>query len=185
MPPLEHILDHQDRAKARLASQYQGSDSFTKLVSIATAEHQTVEDVLWAEFTETLDTATGAALDTIGKIVGQPREGREDSVFRIWIRARVRLNKSGGTPEDILAVFAAITQGSTKIVLEEQFPAGLELRLSGLAITNAAQLAAVLRSARSAGVRGLLETTNGTPAQTFTLDTGPGLDAGQLADAYE
>src|SRR6266540_3549880 len=55
MPPLEHIPDHQARALARLAAQYQGSDSFTKLASLATAGTQQVEDALWDAYVEGLD----------------------------------------------------------------------------------------------------------------------------------
>lgn len=71
--PLELFVDHQARATARLAEQYRGSYSMTSMVALGTAEHQAVEDALWVEFLESVDNAVGAALDVLGKIVGQPR----------------------------------------------------------------------------------------------------------------
>ncbi len=109
-------------------------------------------------------------LDTIGKIVGQPREGRDDETYRIWIRARVRLNKSGGTPEDILAVFAAITQGSTKIVLEEQFPAGIVVRIGSSSIVDPVALLAILQQAKAAGVQAILEAATSIDTTSFAFD---------------
>lgn len=181
---LTKILDHQAQAFARLAEQYKGSVSFTGLVAIATAEHQTLEQVLWDQFVETVDSAAGASLDVMGKVVGQPREGRDDATYRVWVKARVKVNRSGGTGADLVSIFTALCPGLT-VRLEEHYPAAFVLRLSGLAVTNAGVLGSILRLTKAGGVRAVLETTNDLPVTTFTLDTGPGLDVGKLADAQE
>lgn len=179
-----HIADHADRAAARLTQQFREGVSVPALVRALSGGYQQLEDVLWEiRLRRAVSAAEGVQLDVLGRIVGQPREGRTDAVFRIWVLARVRLNKGSGRPEDILHVFAAITQGTTKLQLEEQYPAGFVLRIGLSPAVSAQELATLLRSARAGGVRAIVEAPNDVPANTFTLDIGPGLDVGKLADA--
>src|SRR5512133_111299 len=102
-----HITDHGDRAAARLLQQYRDGASIPALVRALSGGLQQVEDVLWdIRLRRAVSAAEGVQLDVLGRIVGQPREGRTDAVYRIWILARVRLNKGSGRPEDLLGVFA-------------------------------------------------------------------------------
>ena len=180
--PLTHITDHQDRAVARLASQYQASVTVPALVRLATAEHQVLEDALWADFQLDLATATGAQLDLFGKLVGQARGGMDDTTYRLWIQARSRLNRSSGTGPDILAIFRLVVPAGASITLKQFFPKSFVLRIGALQLANAAMLAELLAEATEAGTYSTLEFLNATPAATFTLDIGPGLDVGRLAD---
>jgi hypothetical protein len=180
---LEHITDHQAQAIARLAEQYKGSASVTGLVNLTTAEHQAIEDALWADFSTTIAASTGAQLDVLGKIVGQPREGRDDPTYRLWAKARVKVNRSGGTAPDIIGIFLALCPGATLRLTEGT--GAFVLTVSGVPVTNAPALVTLLRIARAAGVRGLLDTTNATAPGTFTFDLGPGFDVGALADTTE
>lgn len=179
-----HVNDHADRAAARLTQQFREGASVPALVRALSGGYQQLEDVLWdIRLRRAVGAAEGEQLDVLGRIVGQAREGRTDAVFRIWILARVRLNKGSGRPEDILTVFAAVTQGLTTLALEEQYPAAFVLRIGMSPAVSAAELATLLKSARAAAVYAILEAPNDVPANTFTLDTGPGLDVGKLADA--
>jgi hypothetical protein len=178
------IADHVARAVSRLASQYQQSASVVGLVKLATAETQVLENVLFDEFVETVDSATGNGLDVMGKVVGQPREGRDDTTYRTWIKARVQVNRCGGTAPEIIAIFMALCPGLT-LRLEELYPAALVMHVTGTAIPNPDSLASILRLIKAAGVKATLETTTAIPGTTFTLDVGPGLDVGLLADARE
>ena len=49
-----------------------------------------------------IDTAVGVQLDGVGAIVGEAREGRGDDEYRLAIKARIQINFSEATPEDIL-----------------------------------------------------------------------------------
>jgi hypothetical protein len=179
-----HILDHADQAAARLLQQYREGVSVPALVRALSSGYQQIEDVLWdIRLRRAVSAAEGQQLDVLGRIVGQPRDGRTDAVFGIWILARVRLNKGSGRPEDILQVFAAITQGTTRLDLEEQYPAGFVLRIGANPNVPSAELATLLKTARAGGVQAIIEAPNAIPSQTFTLDIGPGLDVGKLADA--
>jgi hypothetical protein len=179
-----HILDHADQAAARLLQQYRDGASVPSLLAALCAPLQELEDVLWdIRLRRAVSAAEGHQLDVLGRIVGQPREGRTDAVYRVWILARVRLNKGSGRPEDILQIFAAVTQGLTTLELEEQYPAGFVLRIGLSPAVAAQELATLLHLAKAGGVRAIIEAPNDVPANTFTLDLGPGLDVGRLADA--
>src|SRR6266568_3134562 len=147
---LEHVTDHQLQALGRLAEQYKSSVSVSGLVKAATAEHQALEDVLWAEFTLTVDTATGALLDQFGRLVGQARAGRDDPTYRTWIKARQLVNRSGGTGPDLIAIFLALAPAGATVQLRQEPPKGLVISLGAVATTNYADLAAVLRAAADA-----------------------------------
>lgn len=73
---------------------------------------QGFEDVLW----EVLDSRTiagvGAQLDSLGALVGVAREGRTDVEYRVRILLRVRINRSQGRAEDILAIMAGMGAGT-------------------------------------------------------------------------
>jgi hypothetical protein len=168
---LEHIPDHQARAVARLVEHFRSGATMPKLVRAMTAENQVIEDVLRDLILKRrLDTAIGAQLDVIGRIVGQPREGRSDDVYRIWISARIRLNKTSGTGEDILAIFSAVTQGSTALVLEEQFPAAFVLRIGSASIVPPAELAAIARLAKAGGVQAQIVSATSEDVTSFACD---------------
>ncbi len=182
---LTKISDHTARAVARLASQYQNSSSVVGLVKLATAEHQVLEDTLFAEFVETVDSAAGHGLDIMGKVVGQPREGRsDDNVYRTWIKARVQVNRCGGTAPEIIAIFMVLCPPPLTLRLEERYPAGFVLRIGGAAAPTPTALVSILRRAKAAGVRGILEYLTAAPSETFSFagaDPGLGFEDGAFA----
>jgi hypothetical protein len=167
----ERIADHADRAKARLLEQFKGSATLNGLIGALTAEVQVLEQVLWdIRASRAIEAAQGEQLDLLGRIVGLDRGGRTDATYRIWIRAWIRLLKGSGTPEDILSVFAAITQGSTKIVLEEQFPAAFVIRVDSTSIIDPAELAKLAQLAKAGGVRVIVESATSDDPTSFAFD---------------
>jgi hypothetical protein len=114
------------------------------------------------------------ALDAIGRIVGQPRDGRADDAYRIWLKARIRLNRSAGTGPDLIDTFAALTRGACRVNLNEQHPAAFALRLEGAPISasDVQPFVDVLRSAKAGGVRAILEWGHGAEADAFVLANG-------------
>lgn len=167
---LDHITDHQARAVDRLAIQYKDSQSVPGLVTAAANGTQEVEDALWSlAVPATVASAVGAKLDRIGAIVGQAREGRADDLFRLWIRARMVLNRGGGRPEDLLTAFRLVS-GGTQVTIDEEFPAAIVLHLgytAGIEMPSAHEL---LQTARAAGVRAILDAALSPADQVFAFD---------------
>lgn len=76
----------------------------------------------------TLDTAVGAQLNGIGSIVGENRNGRGDTDYRRAVRAKILINKSSGTLEQLVAIVRTlIPDDRTLVVSEDSFPAHFEI----------------------------------------------------------
>lgn len=177
----EHVTDHVARAQARLLGSLRSLESYRSMVEIETTGIQGIEDAFWQMVGDSIDVATGAQLDVWGRIVGQDRDGRTDEVFRAWIRVRFTVLRSGGTGDAIVSAFMQLAPECT-VTLIEEFPASIRVVLAGVPpAAPLADLAGILGAAKAGGVRAILEFLVTFGAETFTLDTGPGLDEGQIA----
>lgn len=179
------ITDHAASAVSLLIEQYRDKPLLSALARISGERTQLLEDQLWKIFTERwIESAEGTQLDNLGKIVGQPRQAFADEDYRQQLRARVRLNRSSGTIEDLLAIFRLVVPPGTGLQMIERFPAGFRLQLNDMGF-NAASIALLLgfmRAARAGGVYGVLHWITTTEAATFTFDGGAGLGFGDATD---
>jgi hypothetical protein len=167
---LTKTTDHAARALARLAQQFKGKPKIAAVLDALNAQTQAAEDALYQLFSErAIDTAAGAQLDVLGRILGQPRESATDPEYRVRLRARMIARRSSGTIPEILAVFRALLP-TADLELTPGYPAGFSLTVGGVAIPSSlvALYAAFLKTARAAGVYAVLEWFQGTEAGTFT-----------------
>lgn len=151
---LTQITDHADRAAARLASKLAGKPRFEALVRALVAPFQSIEDALWQLFESDVNTATGAALDVYGRIVGEPRSGEtDDELYRRRVRARIMANRSNGTVEDIIRVVKLIlVDDEARIHIRQIFPASILVELEDVAIgADVADIVAAFVSGRTRG----------------------------------
>lgn len=168
---IDHVDDHAEAAVLRMTEALHSSATLNLLVRANAAGIQQVEDAFQQILTlRWIDTASGAQLDMLGRTVGQDRGGRTDDVYRIWLRARVRLNRTRGTPEDLISVFSAIVGGNATVLLDEQFPAGLALKIGPGATFDPVEGAELLRMAKAAGVNAILETIATDDPTAFAFD---------------
>ena len=173
--PLTQITDHSDAALARLPAQHQGTTNWTALIGAIAAGYQRVEDALWSLLVDrTLDSAAGAQLDVLGRIVGQPRNGMDDATYLIWLKVRIRVNRSSGTATDIHDVFALL--GANAQQFRPEYPAAFTLTISDALPCSVDDAVAILGKTRMAGVRGLLEYRLQPDANTFTLSDSASAD---------
>jgi hypothetical protein len=128
---------------------------FLALLGTYLEQIQQLEDAIYDVFVGTmLPGAAGDALDMLGELVGQPRAGRDDETYKIWISARVMLNSSSGRPPDILGIARTIMPPAGTVLLTEYFPGAFKLELIELpAATTAVQLHDLFNEAKAAGVR--------------------------------
>lgn len=172
---MEHILDHEERALARLLQQFRGKPRFEGLIAAHASRMQSVEDMLWELLVcDDIDTATGAQLDDLGDLVGQLRGQLPDAHYRVFIRARVLVNLSSGTPDELIAIVEMImgAMGNNAFLLREDYPATVVVvvdeRWTGTGVFPTA-VAAILRAARAGGVRSILEWSANWNAETFAF----------------
>src|SRR3954447_2705445 len=173
---LTHSTDQVARAKARLLHQYKdtAAPGVSDVMEALGGEVQALEDALFTVVDDTTaDGSQGVNLDRIGALVGQDRLGMDDATFLLWVKARIRANRSSGSIDQILAIFMLLNPGASLQVVE-QFPAAFELRIDNVAIPQPSQQAAILRTARKAGVRSFLIATGLPSADGFCFSGGIG-----------
>lgn len=78
-----------------------------------------------------LDKANGDELDQIGAMVGQPRLGADDDLYRQAIKARARASYAEGAIDDFWDV-ALLIEPNVIFTVQEVFPACIRLNLGGI-----------------------------------------------------
>lgn len=136
-----------------------------------------VEAALWDLFTlRGLEEATGTQLDGIGTIVGEPRRGRLDDIYRVFLRVRIMVNASDGKIEQLYDIvrtalgedsIVRIQTGNTRITVN------VDSDIDPIAPID---LMLILREAKGGGIAIQLVYTFSPDASTLTFDddTTPG-----------
>lgn len=180
--------DHESEAIERLITALRNTN-VEDLIAASVSGLQTVEDAaVQLHGKRMLVGAEGDQLDGLGDIVGEARQGRSDSRYLTWIKARAKVNRSSGTIEEITEVTRLICSSTASVQVEEQFPHGINVFLSGEEIVNAEEILSILQEMKAGGVRLLVEYTNTDPDNTFTLDSSnpsQGLDNGIMTVTLE
>ena len=151
---LTHNTHHIGNAFARLLTQFQDKQRLKKMIEILLRPFQEAEDMLWSLYTDRrLDTAVGAQLDLLGKIVGEKRDGLSDTDYRAIIRVKIKVLRSTGSAKDLM-VIAQLFLVSNDFTYSEHYPAAVEfVVLQVTTITQRILLKNFLIKAKSGGVR--------------------------------
>lgn len=132
---------------------------------------QEIEDLLWSIITGMLlDNAVGDQLDKLGTLVGQSRISSDDDTYRKAIRARVRINISQGTSEDLIYVAKVMTDNAT-LKYFDVYPAQVVIEILDSISVSPSLLAIFLWETRASGV-GFRLWYNVTGDNTFTFAYG-------------
>lgn len=161
----------------------QPKPNIAALLSILVSGKQQLEDAAQQiRYAFNADDAVGDQLDTLGDIVGEARNGLVDDVFRRYVKARIKANKSSGTiPELIVIAKLIVNDDAATMRIRNDGNATLVLQVDGVALTDEVRdiLLGFLRDAVSGAVRIIVESSTETPGTTFKWDTpGRGWDAG-------
>ena len=141
---IAHDTEHVARGVGRLIERYRKPRTSALLTSWL-LEVQAVEDVLYDLLLHIID----RQIDVQGKLVGQPREGWTTAVYKLWIAARILVNRSSGTPPELVRIVR--TLGASGIVFEEQYPAAAVIH-TAFDGPMGAQVAKLLQLAKDGGV---------------------------------
>lgn len=116
-----------ERAIDLLPDQFTGKPYIEALIETYSAGVQDVENLLTEIFINSeVDEAEGVQLDNLGNLFGEPRKGRNDTNYRLGLKARIAVNTSNGTPDEILSILK-ILLGSERVSIFEHFPAEFAL----------------------------------------------------------
>ena len=167
MADITYIPDHEAQAQARLVDQFRNSVRVQALIGALVAPVQDLELVLvQLQQERALGTAIGTQLDTLGAIVGQQREGRDDETYRLWIAARALVNRSNGHIDELLEIAALVASEATRGY--DETIGSYTLTLLGL-LADPVQIYQILLRAKPAGV-GFHLVSSPAGVGLFTLD---------------
>ena len=128
-----------------------------KVLSSTMTQAQELETVLWYMKTAFDLTGTsgpaGEQLDFIGRLVGEGRQGRDDTAYLQAIRVRILVNSSDGTTEEILAILLAINPSITLSSFHESLPAGLYIEADSYGLLTRSQASRLINAAMPAAVQ--------------------------------
>lgn len=165
------------------------TNNIKKLLTSLLGPVQDMENALQTLFTERgIDYALGEQLDVLGRVVGQPRNGLEDEIYRRYIRARITANRSKGTINEITRIADLIVYEDGVIYqVDNQGMACYVIRpYAAISAELAATLLLFEQDATSAGVRVIVEYSSLEPETWFRWDTtGVGWDEGYFIDAID
>lgn len=133
------ITNQFQRALALLVSQFRGQKTngdltnLQKLLKILVTPAQELEDVKWQLKTQRwLSTSVGVQLNEIGVILGLPRKaGESDDDYRERLQFQIFINNTSGTPEEVMAVLAFLTN-ATHVSIHDIGIAAFQLETNGL-----------------------------------------------------
>lgn len=166
----EKVTTHVAEAKALLISQFRGRPVIEGLLSSWVGPLQELENVLWDIIDKRiLDDAVDAQLDTLGKLVGEKRAGRDNDRYRASIRVRIRVNRSKGRAEDILQVARLLDASAT--YLEYRF---LAWEVDILGTPYGGDFIRLLAQAKAAASYGVLHTSTSPRSEIMRWDSRAG-----------
>jgi hypothetical protein len=153
---------HVQEALALLTGQFSHdtqTPNIRNLVRILAARVQDVENTLWDVIESQLlvKGPTGQALNQLGDLVGEPRNGLGDSAYLLWILVAIRARRSGGRTEDLLAI-GALALGLGQVSYTDYYPVRFEIYAPALPdMAWAIPLGQAMSIARPPGVYGVLD----------------------------
>lgn len=121
---------------------------------------QDLDDMIFATISgRLLANAIGDAVDKIGAIVGEARQGRNDTDYKAGIIIRISVNKSQGKAEDLLGI-STLAFGSGNFTYWEGYPAKWQIK--ALNQPGFPAIAREIGQAKAAGTYGVIEHTQPT-----------------------
>jgi hypothetical protein len=156
------------RAAANMLQQDQERAKLQAFVRIALEEVQLIRNVSQDLYEGwMLENATGFLLDALGWIVGEARQGRDDDLYRIWIRIRIIANRSNGKIADSLKVARLLVEETATVKYVPDYPAAYVIEITNSAFDEAV-MKQVLNLVRGAGI-GMHVHTTPDEDEAFTL----------------
>lgn len=145
-------IDHVGQGLALFINQYRNKPRFAAWASAYLKQCQQLEDAIYDVLIKRLiENAVGVQCDAIGRIVGEYRRGLDDATYKIFIAARVRINRSRGNVDDVLAVLALVTK--TPAEFREYRPSCLFLNFLEIVDQDVVLIYTMLRDTKAAGVK--------------------------------
>lgn len=152
-----HKTDYTEEALRRLLTTLQDDEQIDGLIASYLDRAQELEDAAHPMLVQrSIQNAEGVQLDGIGGLVGEPRGGRSDELYRVFLTLRILTNRSRATADDLIEIVATRTgqdPSTWDVDLDEYFPRTIYIRAKHFDEQYPEVVAGFLRQARGAGFR--------------------------------
>lgn len=161
--------DHVRKGLDRFLEQFKGKPVFEAILTACLTQVQKLEDAIWEVIMiRGIELSEGVGLDAIGRIVGRARLGLEDSDYRVALRAQIRINRSSGTPNDLIEVTdLSLPQTGFTAEYGEEYPAAVLITVNEQVTFLISVMFDNLIRTKAGGVRLFLFYTPSDPANIF------------------
>ena len=165
------VTTHAADGSAALARQFASKPRIAALLGVVLASVQEVEGDVWDLYALGIDSSSAAALDQLGRVLGQARPaGMADATYRLVLKGVVKVLRSSGTGDELLGAMDAMLDGDGFEMLAA-YPASLVFTPDAAPDVPAAVLLEVLRRGASAGVRlEVIDVPDGIDLFTLSAD---------------
>jgi hypothetical protein len=191
-------VDHVALAAGRIVSQFEPTVSFPALVRIFANRVQEVENALFALLAipdyqnNGGANVGGAVLDLVGSWIGEPRNGKVDATYRVYLQARIIANSSFGdigSIDNMIGLLCSLYAPAEPSIVEDTIAAMyVNIELMPLDAFGASEFLRLLRCAKAGGVKVIMQWLEVPLADTFQVSnsgngtipasTGKGFDDG-------
>jgi hypothetical protein len=166
-----------ERGLSRLLEQYKDKPRLAALIKSYLGEVQVLSDATWETLVSRLiDDAVGEQLTVLSRLVGETERFEDDERQRVLVRARIAVNRSDGTLNDVIRV-AEIIFGLTPLIGEPGNAYIVVIVPEAVSVVPELEWR-LLNQARAGGVRLDLYFTESAPDDLFRWGTGPGWGVG-------
>ena len=171
-----HITTHAADALALLTSSLKGRPNVQAIVRAFANRTQELEDAIWSaiQALQLSNSPTGAWLEILGEVAGEPRRARTDADYLLAVKVALRVNRSQGTAEDILAILTLL--GVAFTYGEDGGPLEFRVDVYGVPAFGPS-VVAPLHRAKMATSRALFASSPATRALSFVFNEASFADA--------
>ena len=165
-------LTYETDAIANLLQQFRDQSNIEGFVRTFSASAQELESTLHDVDTELrLTTATGQQLDELGEVVKLDRGDLDDIDYSARLRARIRANRSEGTPNDVLETLRLMVV-TNDLEYSESYPAACLIQIYDALAMAISVVAVEAGRTRPTGVNLQLIYSLYSNETTFTFSSG-------------
>jgi hypothetical protein len=185
---IEGAVDLVADALEKLPQQLRDVEDWQKMITVLVKPFQRIENTIVLLLTlRGINTASGAQLDRIGRIVKEPRNGEtDDEVYRRRIRARISQKRSRGTVENLITVAVLLVfDEDARIVVDQQGMAAAVVRVEDITVAESLGVLLIefLQATAADGVRIIVEYSEVEEDDSFRFGRQAFLSGAHLAGA--
>lgn len=168
-----YIPNHAGLGLGLLLEQFKGSPYMRAILASYLNRAQELEDAILEVYViRGIDASEGVNLDTIGRLVLRYRLGLVDVEYRVALKVEILINRSSGTPDELLKITRLSAGLGPTITYQEAYQATVLIHLDNLNSTQIPTIFDSLFRAKCGGVRLILTWVDDNTPNAFTFAPG-------------